>query len=272
MNLAELFFEFSHEGRYNLFKSLCLENKKHSQLQKELNIPGPEISRHLKRLCEKNLIKKSFDGQYQITNVGKIFIGIIDVFEIVVDHKEFFNTHDITSIPLTLMYQLGKLKTVESSDKTLENIELWSNLVRNSEEFIFAVSNEMQNSLLPIIERKLDDHSMEIRALIDKHVLKTYTIPEKLSATFNDPNAFYKKINLFENVRFLKEINFSLLVSDSGAILFLSKDGKIDYSQCLIDYHIPFLEWAKSLFEWYWNKSKKIKPYIKKELQAANQS
>ena len=270
MNLAELFFEFSHEGRFKLFKSLCFENKKHNQLQKELNIPGPEISRHIKRLCEKNLIKKSIDGQYEITNVGKIFIGIIDVFETVVNHKDFFNTHDISSIPLSLMYQLGKLKTIESSDKTFENIELWSNLAKNSEDFIFAVSNEMQNSLLPIIERKLDDHSMEIRALIDKSVLKTYTIPEKLTSTFNDPRAFYKKINLFENVRFLKEINFSLLVSDSGAILFLSKDGKIDYSQCLIDYHVPFVEWAKALFEWYWNKSKKIKPYIEKELQAAN--
>ena len=270
MNLTDLFFEFSHEGRFKLFKSLCFENKKHNQLQKELNIPGPEISRHLKRLCDKNLIKKGVDSQYEITNIGKIFFGIIDVFEIVVNHKEFFNTHDITSIPLTLMYQLGQLKEVESSDKTLENIELWSNLVKNSVEFIFAISNEMQNSLLPIIERKLEDHSMEIRALIDKNILKTYTIPEKLKETFKAPRAFYKKINLFENVRFLKEINFSLLVSDSGAILFLSKDGKIDYSQCLIDYHVPFLEWAKSLFEWYWNKSKRIKPYIDKELQAVN--
>ena len=268
MNINEIFFEFSNKGRYEVIRSLYKEGKRHSQLDNELNIPGSEISRHLKRLIEKNLIVKSVDNKYNMTNIGKIFFQIIDIFEVSLKHKDFFNTHDITAIPLYLISQIGDLKTIETSNKTLQNIELWSDLVKNSKKFIFAVSDQFQISLLPIAEKKIRTQSIEIRALIDKHVLKSYRIPEEWSQIFQDSKAFYKNIKIYQNIRILDKIKFSLVVSDKGAILFLNKEGEIDYSQCLIDNSESYIKWTKELFKFYWRKGKALRPFIIKEIQS----
>ncbi|MFX0018446.1 MAG: helix-turn-helix transcriptional regulator [Promethearchaeota archaeon] len=266
MNLNEIFIEFSNDKRLIVFKNLYDKEKRHSELEKELNIPGSEISRHLKRLLEKDLIIKTIDNKYTISNIGRIFYRIMDIFEVSISLKEFFNTHHLTSIPVHLILQLGKLKTIEINKKTLQNIELWSNLVTDSQRFIFAISDQLQNSLLPIVEKKIKDQSIDVRALINPALAKSYKIPNEWLRLFKNAQEFFKKLNIYQNIRLLDQINFSLIVSDKGAILFLNKDGQIDYSQCLIDSNDSFINWTIELFEWYWKKGKDLKPFIKREL------
>lgn len=265
MKIHELFFEFSHEGRIEVFKSLWKSAKKHKEIEKDIDLPGSEISRHLKRLKSKKLVFKTSEGKYCISNIGKIFYQIMNIFEVSIKYKDFLNTHDITPIPLHLLMQLGQFSTAEISTKTIQNIELWADLVKNSENFIYAISNQLQNSLLPIVERNILDQDMEIRALVDKSLLKSYNIPKEWAEMFENPVQFYKKLNVYHNVRILKDIELSLVVSDKGAILFLSKDDDIDYSNCLIDNHPSFIRWCQDLFEYYWKKGKLLKPFIRKQ-------
>lgn len=259
MDVNELLFEFSNKERYNLLKNLYNGDKKHSELQQEINIPGSEISRHLKRLYQKNLITKDINNRYKITNIGKIFIRMIEVFEISLNHKEFLNSHEITSIPVHLIFQLGKLKDLDFGDRTMENMEIFENLVKDSKDFLYAITDQYQKSLLKEAERKMNEQGIDIRALIDKKLVKSYRIPEEWAQLFKEPDTFYKKLKIFENIRLLDQITFSLVVSDKGAILFLNKGGEIDYSQCLIDNHKSFINWTKELFEWYWKKGKSYK-------------
>ncbi|MBD3193551.1 MAG: hypothetical protein GF317_00745 [Candidatus Lokiarchaeota archaeon] len=268
MEISELFFEFSNKGRIDVFRSIYQDGKKHSQIIKELDIPGSEISRHLKRLKIKNLIVKTKNNKYEVSNIGKIFYKIFEIFEVTIKHKSFFNSHDITSIPLYLFVELGNLKYLEMSDKTMQNIELWSNLVKNSEEFIYAISDQFQISILPIVERKIQKKSIEIKALINKNLLKSYNIPNEWADQFVDASSFYKKLDIYENVKILEEINLSLIVSDKGGIIFLKKDKGIDYGECLIDNHPNFINWCKNIFRHYWRKGTSIKPFISKELRS----
>lgn len=263
MDLNEILFEFSNKERVNVLKKLYSEGKKHSELVKELNVPGSEISRHLKRLYEKNLIFKEINNKYKISNIGKIFIQMMDIFEVSLNHRNFLNSHEITSIPINLIFQLGKLKNVELRTKTMENLEIFENLVRDSEKFLFAITDQYQKSLLKEVEKKMKDQSINIRALVNKNLIKSYNIPDGWSKLFKDPVKFFKE--MLENIRILDEINISLVVSDKGAILFLSKDGQIDYSQCLIDNHENFVNWTIELFEWYWKKGASLRRFIRKE-------
>ncbi len=263
MDLNEILFEFSNKERVNVLKKLYSEGKKHSELVKELNVPGSEISRHLKRLYEKNLIFKEINNKYKISNIGKIFMQMMDIFEVSLNYRNFLNSHEITSIPINLIFQLGKLKSVELSTKTMENMEIFENLVKDSEEFLYAITDQYQKSLLKEAENKMKNKSTNIRALVDKNLLKSYNIPDGWSKLFKDPVKFFKEI--LENIRILDEINVSLVVSDKGAILFLSKDGQIDYSQCLIDNHENFINWTIELFEWYWEKGASLRSFIRKE-------
>ncbi len=266
MDLNDLLFEFSHKERFKVLKCLYYGRKRHIELQNELEIPGSEISRHLKRLSEKNLVFKDVDNRYHITNIGKIFIRMMDIFEVSIIHRSFFNSHEITSIPVHLIFQLGKLKGVEFGNKTMENMEIFENLVKNSEQFLYAITDQYQKSLLKEVENKKRENPIKIRALVDSNLLKSYNIPDGWSKLFKDPKTFFQE--MLENIRILDEIKISLIVSDKGAILFLSKDDKIDYSQCLIDNHKSFVTWTKELFEWYWKKGKSLRPYIRKAIRA----
>ncbi|MDX1797196.1 MAG: transcriptional regulator FilR1 domain-containing protein [Candidatus Lokiarchaeia archaeon] len=258
MRINDLFFEFSNEGRFEVFKSLYKGKKRHSQLEKDLDIRGSEISRHLKRLMEKNLIKKSTDSKYAITNIGKLFLDVLELFEVSLKFESFFNTHNIDIFPLNLILQLGNLKSIKISSGTMQNIELWADMIKNSEKYILAISDQFQDSILPAVERKINNISIDIRALVDKNVLNSKGY-EKL----HDRHTFYQKINITQNIRMLKQIEVSLLVTDKGAILFLGKEGKIDYSECLFDENEIFIEWSKELFEWYWKKGINIKSIIR---------
>jgi predicted transcriptional regulator len=260
LRINDLFFEFSNEGRFEVFKSLYKEKKRHSQLEKDLDIRGSEISRHLKRLIEKNLVKKSIDNKYVITNIGRLFLDILELFEVSLNYEPFFNTHNIDIFPLNLILQLGNLKSLRIGSGTMQNIELWSEMIKNSEKYILAISDQFQDSILPAVERKINNLSIDIKALVDKNVLKSKGY-EKLQ----DRHTFYQKINITQNIRMLKQIEVSLLVTDKGAILFLGKEGKIDYSECLFDENEIFRKWAKELFEWYWKNGINIESIIRKK-------
>jgi predicted transcriptional regulator len=215
VRINDFFFEFSNEGRFEVFKSLYKEKKRHSQLEKELDIRGSEISRHLKRLIESSLVKKTMNNKYTITNIGKIFLDILELFEISLKYEAFLNTHNIDIFPLNLILQLGNLKTIKINSGTMQNIELWSEMIKKSEKYILAISDQFQDSILPAVERKINNLSIDIRAVVDKNVLKSKGY-EKLQ----DRHAFYQKINISKNIRMLKQIEVSLLVSDKGAIRF----------------------------------------------------
>jgi predicted transcriptional regulator len=268
LNINEILFEFSNRGRTAIFKSLFNNYKRHSDLENEMGLIGSEISRHLKRLRQKKLVIKTSENKYTVSNVGKILYRVLNMLEVTMEYDDFFNTHDIHSIPLYLVMQLGDLKSVELSDKTMQNIELWSDLVKNSEKFIYAISDQFQISLLPIVEKKFKNKKIEIRALVDKSLLKSYNIPEEWAEKFENAKVFYKNINAYENVKILSKIPLSLVVTDKGAILFLSKKEKIDYEQCLIGNHPNFIEWCIELFEKYWKNGKMLKPFIRKETKA----
>lgn len=261
MSITDFLIEFTNDGRYNVFKSIFKGVKRHSEIEKELDLPGPEISRNIKRLLKKDLIRKRVDGGYEITSTGIIIHEILKVFEKILNLGEFFNNHDISSIPLNLILQLGNLNSMRVGDQTMVNIQKWADLVKSSEEFIIAISDQFQDSILPIVEKKINNQSIDMKTVIDPSILKKSV---KVGKTFEDRHEVYDKMDAFQNVRVINKVNISLLATEKGAILFLSSEGKVDYSQCLHDDDEAFIEWVKELFLWYWKKAKNLKSYVKK--------
>lgn len=262
MDIDEFLIEFTNKGRYDVFKSIFQNNKRHSELEKELDIPGPEISRNIKRLLKKDLICKTLEGKYQITSIGIICFEVLNILQTSINYKDFFNSHNIGSIPINMILHLGNLKEVNYNDKTMENIQFWANLVKGSEDFILAISDQFQDSILPIIERKLNNQKIEIKTIIDFSILKDSA---EVGKKFQDHHDVYEKMDAFQNVRVLNKVDLSLLATEKGSILFLNKDGKIDYSQCLQDNSESFIEWTKDLFKWYWKRGSSLTKYIKKK-------
>jgi len=237
---------------------------KHSELEKKLNLPGPEITRHIKRLLKYNLIKRNSDRTYFRTNFGKLINEGLDFFEFNVMFRDFIISHDIDAIPSELLLNLGILKNCKFLTKTMENIELWSSIIKDAESFIWSISEQAINTDLPMIQQKIINQNLEIRSILHVSLLKKYVQTEEWEIYVEGPKPeifqdLSKKIGMPDCIRKTDEAKLVLLITESKAILFLSDKKKIDYSECLYaENNEIFIKWAKNLFEYYWKKAKLV--------------
>ncbi|MHA1377665.1 MAG: hypothetical protein ACTSRG_04685 [Candidatus Helarchaeota archaeon] len=141
MKINDLFFELLHEGRYKLLLAIFENKKKHTHLENDSELTGPEISRHLKRLQEEKLIQKTINGYYEITSFGKLICSIIPLFENSLKFIDFINSHNFESIPIEFFVQIGNFKDLQLKTETMENVELWNRLITNSKSFIYAITD-----------------------------------------------------------------------------------------------------------------------------------
>jgi len=236
---------------------------KHGEIEKIVKIPGAEISRHLKRLLTLNLIEKSVENRYKISKFGKFVFSIVKQMEFAIKTEDIISTHDFPKIPLPIVSEMDELKSIEIGNKTMENIDILTNTLKNAEKTVWVIIEEFQESLFPVIQKKLQNTTIDIKAIIDTNLLKKMRDQIYGKKSSKIPQIFLdrKEFNAFESVRFLdpKDLDLSLLVSDKGSILFLKKDNEIDYKQSLYGIDESFINWTKTLFNWYWNKSKEIK-------------
>ncbi|MHA1797392.1 MAG: hypothetical protein ACTSVY_02995 [Candidatus Helarchaeota archaeon] len=244
-----------------MFKEINKKKMSHSALKKKLNLPGPEITRHIKRLKNFKLIQKNLDGSYEATNFGRLIFNSLDYFEFNVKFIDFINSHDVEAIPSNLIPSLGMLKNCQILTKTMENIEIWSQMITEAKKIIYAITEQLRFSILPIIQQKLKHQNLEIKTILEKSLLDYFI--EKDEWEKNVPGEipevvdfFHEKIGIPKNIRKMEDLKLSLIITEKKMILFLSSDRGIDYSECLYAENNPKIkEWAKNLFDYYWNQS-----------------
>ena len=264
MNIKEIFFELSHEKRYQIFRLINIQNINHSDIKVKLNLVGSEVTRHTQRLIEASLIQRNLKGIYQKTNFGRIINEILDYFEFSVKNYDFINEHNINAIPTQLMSEIGKLVEAKVLNRTMENIEKWAEMIINANEFIWSISDQLQNSIIPIVQRKINDENLKIRAILEKSLLDRFINDDSWERylTALKPEIiekFFEKLEISQNVRVKENLGLALTITESETILFLSTDRGVDYSQCIYANNDEyFLKWAKELFLYYWKDSEFI--------------
>ena len=258
MKVHDLFFELSHEGRYRILMLIAQGNQKHTHIEKELALTGPEVSRHLKRLQEEKLVRKTVDGSYEITSFGKVITSALPFFENSVNFVDFINSHNFEPIPSEILLQIGSLRDLELRVTTMENIELWRSLITDSQEYIYAITDQLQTSIIPILQKRVQSGAgLDIKAIIDRNLFTKFTKPENLPSKASE---LLKQFDIFNSVRIYEELNISMIITDLGALIFLRAGNTIDYNQCIYGKSNRFLAWSKRLFELFWENSTTITP------------
>ncbi|MBD3229936.1 MAG: DUF1724 domain-containing protein [Candidatus Lokiarchaeota archaeon] len=264
MKVNDLFFELSNEDRYKLFRKINKKPLRHSDLKNILKIPGPEVSRHIKRLLKLKLIHKKLDQKFYPTNYGSFINENLDLFESGTKYINFINTHHIDAIPKELKKDLGLIKKSEFSNQTMFNIEHWSEIIKNAKDFIWAITDQFQASIIPIIQQKLSSQKLEIKSILGSDLLNKLVTTEdwEKKVKGKKPDVFqelFETIGLPENIRKLDLLKLSLTITESSIILFLTDDKGIDYSECIYSSsNKDFIRWGKKLFNYYWEKAEKI--------------
>jgi predicted transcriptional regulator len=246
-------FELSSEDRLRILRELEKNPMKLSRVSERFDSTVPETARNMNRLAEANLISKDPDGCFHLTPFGEQALRFLPGYEFISKHKKYLKTHTLSTLYPIYLADIGVLASSEFVDKftyTLFNIE---NMIRESEEFVWVITDQIPASVLPIYIDTLK-RGVECRKIMPRNA----SIPSAIFTMGNDPafTAAAREHKL--ESRYLDKIDLVLGLSEKeiASIMFPDLEGKFDY----ISFRTKdreALNWAKSLFLYYWNKAKR---------------
>ena len=103
--------------RLTLLYQIGAKKSRLNQLTAKLSATPQETSTHLLRLRNTNLIKKDSEGFFGLTAFGKIIVDLLPSIRFLTQNREYFLSHDISSLPLEFIERLGELQEGQYVDK-----------------------------------------------------------------------------------------------------------------------------------------------------------
>jgi predicted transcriptional regulator len=250
--LGRLLFELSNEDRLRILRELEKNPMKLSRVSERFGFTVPETARNMSRLAEADLISKDSDGCFHLTPFGEQALRFLPGYEFITKHKKYLKTHTLSTLCPIYLADIGVLASSEFVDQftfTLFNIE---NLIRESEEFVWVITDQIPASVLPIYMDTLK-RGVECRKIMPRNA----SIPTAIFEMGNDPAFTTAAREQKLESRYLDEIDLVLGLSEKVAlVMFPDLEGKFDYVSFRTE-DAEALNWAKSLFLYYWNKAKR---------------
>jgi predicted transcriptional regulator len=216
------------------------------------------VSPRIKELIEHKLVK--FEGKkYHLTTRGKVIVSnfrpFVDTINVFDQSPDFWNDHDLTSIPDEFLKRIGEINNffiVEDDDRNINrtNIEIF-NLIKKSKE-IFIVSCVFEDNF-PIICLNAAMNNIPISIILSKSIF------DIMNNNFKDQvNQFIS----FNNAKLFvsqEDIKVSFIVTDDCLLFSMFyNNGKFDMHSNLISNDISSIIWGKDLFRHFLERSVRI--------------
>jgi predicted transcriptional regulator len=240
MNDHELMFELSHPSRLKALRILSEKPHRLTDISKLLDLTSAEISRHLGRLANANLISKDSDGRYILTPFGGIILFELTKLEFFTKHNKYFSTHDLSVIPDELRW-LNAMSKSEMIEGTLEIMSMVEDLTNNAQKRVCLISDQPLRAVVNLT-LKAAKRGVEFKML--------YPAGSEL------PNEYHPKKKVPIEVRLIKDVPMSLKHNEKqGGIALPDLKGTVDYGYALMGSEPQFMKWIGLLFEHYWEKA-----------------
>jgi predicted transcriptional regulator len=240
--MEKLFFELASESRLRILRELQTKNLKMNEIARRLDVTATEAFRQLQRLSEAMLVQKQPEGTYAITGYGKLVLHLCSSFEFASKHREYFLSHDVWRIPLQFLNRLGELSQTSLIMDSMENINRGERMFIDAEQYAWGLAEGRIPELMdPIMDQKIAK-GLQVKMIIPEADLST--VP-----ALKIPNV---------EVRGISDIPVILGITEKGAtVCFRFIGGRVDYAG-FSGKDPTFLNWAKDLFLYYWEKGKRI--------------
>lgn len=240
MNDHELMFELSHQGRLNTLRILKEKPHRLKDLSLELKLTSAEVSRHLGRLSNAQLIIKDGDGLYSLTPFGGIILHEISNLGFLIKNIQYFSRHDLSVIPEEL-YGLNSLLNCELVEGTLEIMSVVGDVSKNAKRKIWVMSDQVMRSMVELTVIKAKEN-LDVRLI--------YSNDAQM------PDEYRPKKGMTMEVRLLEKVPLSMKLNELFAgVVLPNLKGKIDYEFALIGKEKLFHRWVELLFNYYWQRS-----------------
>jgi len=211
------------------------------------------------RSLERLSLIEPVDHGYVITPVGKIVVTRMEEFIMtfgeIIQHKEFWATHDIEGIPVPFLFQIGDLIGSEIKYDTTDNMfHVYTHFVTILEQasYIHGISSVMSPQIADVLAER-------IVAGIPVELVVSHSVAEGL---LHEP--FLSKIRElkpFSNFRIWvvdEPLHLGITVTDKHLSLGLNKRVNVVYdsSADMFSNDKNAREWAERLFQYYRSRSK----------------
>jgi predicted transcriptional regulator len=252
-HLAELLFILASIDRLTLLSEIRVEKRRLSQLTTKLSATPQETSKHLTRLRDAKLVDKDSDGFFSLTAFGKIIVNLLPSIRFLTQNREYFLSHDISSLPLEFIERLGELKENEYGEKVGAILVHLQQVVQDAEEYIWLMADHPLGRQEYVTRSgKLEStSSVTWRVIIPADSNMDWTELRRTVGTYKgrieyhlieDPNDIKAGIALNEKI---------------AGLSFPDITGKLDFNSGFRSNNPLFRKWCQDLFVFHWNKKGK---------------
>ena len=247
---AELLFILASIDRLTLLSEIAIQNRRLSQLTTALSATPQETSKHLTRLRDAKLIEKGSDGLFSLTAFGKIIMNLLPSIRFVTENREYFLSHDISSLPLEFIERLGELQEGQYGEKVGAILVHLQQVVQDAEDYIWMMADHPLGGQEYVTKSgKLENtSSVTWRVIIPADSNIDWTELRRTVRThkgrieyhlIEDPNDIKAGIALNEKI---------------AGLTFPNTRGKLDFNSGFRSNNSIFRKWCQDLFEYHWSK------------------
>jgi len=252
-DLAEVLFILASVDRLTLLSEIATEKRRLSQLTAGLSATPQETSKHLTRLRDAKIIEKDSDGFFSLTAFGKIIKNLLPSIRFLTQNREYFLSHDISSLPLEFIERLGELQEGQYADKVGSILAHTQQVVQDADEYIWLMADHPLGGEQYVTGSKRPESSSSViwRVIIPADSSIDWI---KLRA---DVGTYKGRIEycLIEDPN---DINAGIALNEKIAgLTFPNTTGKLDFNSGFGSSNPIFRKWCQDLFEFHWNRGKK---------------
>jgi len=154
-HISSIFFELSNDERLEILMNLNSKEETFTHIADKLKMNSQQLSRHLTRLLEAELIEKAPGGTYKITNYGNTFLRLSESFEFSVANRAYLTSHDLTKIPYEFIVRLGDLANSRLTENVMNSISEFESIIKEAEEFLWVIIDKRTRSVRPFVSQAI---------------------------------------------------------------------------------------------------------------------
>jgi predicted transcriptional regulator len=242
--LAGLLFTVASVDRLTLFSMIANERLRLTQLASKLSASTQETSRHLSRLQEARIVEKESDGCFTLTSFGRALEGLLPSLKFLTEHRDYFLSHDLSTLPLDFLERIGELQRSEFAHGVGLVLSHTSQLFREAKRYVWLASDNVMD--LSTLGGNAAREEVLFRIIVPREIMSTtQSVDAELPA----------KVDL----RSVGKVCAGLALNEKTAgVTFPDLTGKIDFNSGFAGDDLKFHKWCADLFMFYWNEAKPL--------------
>ena len=250
----DIMFEVSNEERVKILRELTREKTNFSNLARLIGITTQEVSRHFNRLVDSGLTTRGVDGYPVLTPYGLIILRLLSSLNFTTKNREYFETHDASSLPNKFLSRIGELENASYNDDVMVSIHNCIRIIQEAKEYILDINLPYIAHTFPHIK---DAYERGVKGWFLRGV--NLRVPDEMihlrEENFPDDYlSFIRREKLLMD-RYI-DANVILYMNESEIALlsFPTLSGKYDYRGFASKDPVA-IDWCKDLFYHYWDKA-----------------